>query len=114
MEKLPKTQQINPGTNADKTKIKVKKEVSKPARLVENEEKISEKLQELQVSANDPTIELSKKLKRIRRKLREVEILDEKIKANEIAPEKDQLEKISRRKKFEEVKIKILNTFDSN
>jgi partner of Y14 and mago len=84
----------------------VKKEASKPAPPKETKvEEISEKLQDkLQISGDDPTIELSKKLKRIRRKLREVEILDEKIKAGEItAPEKDQLEKISRRKMFEEV-----------
>lgn len=79
----------------------MKKEVKK---VEEKADEISENLKEkLQISTADPTIEISKKLKRIRRKLREVEILDEKIQAGEIAPEKDQLEKIARRKKFEEV-----------
>lgn len=76
------------------------------------EEDLSEKLQDkLQISSADPTIEMSKKLKRIRRKLREVEILDEKIKTGEITAEKDQLEKIARRKKFEEVSFECLNVF---
>lgn len=105
-DKQPKPQQVNSASNADKIKIKVKKEAAKPApsKVDTKVEEISEKLQEKLQISEDPTIELSKKLKRIRKKLREVEILDEKIKAGEITePEKDQLEKISRRKKFEEV-----------
>lgn len=48
-------------------------------------------------------MELSKKLKRLRRRLRESEILAEKMESGEITnPEKDQLEKISRRKDFED------------
>lgn len=55
------------------------------------------------VTTNDPTVELSKKLKRLRRRLRESEILAEKMESGEITnPEKDQLEKISRRKDFED------------
>jgi hypothetical protein len=45
---------------------------------------------------NDLTIEISKKLKRIRRKLRDSEQLDEKIKSGEINADKVQLEKVSR------------------
>lgn len=66
---------------------------------------MSEKVQDLKVSTHtsDPTIEVSKKLKRLRKRIREIELLEEKIKAGEISnPEKDQLEKISRRKEFEE------------
>lgn len=46
----------------------------------------------------EDVIEISKRLKRLRRRLRELEILEEKINSGEIAkPQKDQLEKISRR-----------------
>ena len=45
----------------------------------------------------DPTIELSKKLKRLRRRVRDTEILEEKIETGELVPEKDQLEKLSRK-----------------
>lgn len=76
------------------------------------EVELSEKLQEkLTISKilPDPTIELSKKLKRIRRKIRDVENLEEKIKLGEIVAEKDQLEKVARKKEFEEVlKINLM------
>lgn len=45
----------------------------------------------------DPTIEISKKLKRLRKKVRDTEILEEKIKNGQIKAEKDQLDKISRK-----------------
>lgn len=89
----------------DKTKIKEKKEPSSKTSY-RNDVEISEKLQDIKIAApstNDPTVELSKKLKRLRRRLRESEILVEKMEAGEITnPEKDQLEKIARRKEFEE------------
>lgn len=50
----------------------------------------------------DDVVELSKRLKRLRRRLRELDLLEEKIKAGEIVkPQKDQLDKITRRKEFE-------------
>ncbi|XP_070496962.1 partner of Y14 and mago [Chironomus tepperi] len=50
----------------------------------------------------DDVVELSKRLKRLRRRLRELELLDEKIKSGEIVkPQKDQLEKITRRFEIE-------------
>jgi trehalose-6-phosphate synthase len=45
---------------------------------------------------NDLTIEISKKLKRLRRKLRDSQELDEKIKSGEMSADKVQLEKVSR------------------
>lgn len=46
----------------------------------------------------DPTIEISKKLKRLRKRLREIDLLHDKIKSGEIQnPEKDQLEKVERK-----------------
>lgn len=67
-------------------------------------EEVSEKLRNLAVSsaASDPTIEISKKLKRLRRRLREAEQLDEKLKTGAETPNADQLEKIARRKEFED------------
>jgi partner of Y14 and mago protein len=53
----------------------------------------------------DPTVEISKKLKRLRKRLREIELLQEKIMSGEIKnPEKDQLEKVERR---DEIYIEI-------
>lgn len=83
----------------DKSKVKEKKEVVK---AVEPIQEISEKLQETSLTSDvDPTIEISKKLKRLRKRLRESELLDEKIKAGE-ATNADQLEKCARRKEFEQ------------
>lgn len=78
-------------------KVKEKKEAAK----VDAVEAISEKLQDVSLASVDPTIEISKKLKRLRRRLRESEQLDEKIKAGEVA-NADQLEKSARRKEFED------------
>lgn len=87
----------------EKTKNKEKKSETAKANTVTE---ISEKIQDVKIDAtlnNDPTVELSKKLKRLRRRLRESEILAEKVESGEITNlEKDQLEKISRRKEFEE------------
>lgn len=58
-------------------------------------EELSQKLSE--GASLDPTIELSKKLKRLRRRVRDTEILEEKIETGELVPEKDQLEKLSRK-----------------
>lgn len=70
-------------------------------KIVHPVQEISEKLKETSISdVVDPTIEISKKLKRLRKRLRESELLDEKIKAGETA-NTDQLEKCARRKEFE-------------
>lgn len=46
----------------------------------------------------DPHQELSKKIKKLRRKIREIEIIEERIKSGELLkPDKDQLDKITRR-----------------
>ena len=84
---------------SDKVKIKEKKEVIKD-KVVED---LSEKLQDISVSSADPTIEISKKLKRLRKRLRESELIDDKIKAGDVASvNASQLEKSARRKEFEE------------
>lgn len=107
---LKSSQASTTASNPEKIKIKVLKEVVKPQNVDEEITKIAEQIEDkllLQISGVDPTIELSKKLKRIRKKIREVEILEEKVNTGEITPEKDQLEKIARKKKFEEVKRKV-------
>lgn len=46
----------------------------------------------------DPHQELSKKIKKLRRKIREIEIIEERIQSGELLkPDKDQLDKITRR-----------------
>jgi hypothetical protein len=80
---------------AEKSKLKEKKEVAPKANPVDE---ISEKLED---SSVDPTIEISKRLKRLRRRLRESEQLEEKIKSGEMT-NPDQLEKCSRRKELED------------
>lgn len=100
-----KNKSDKPKPAVDKIKIKEKKD----ARRANDVDSITEKVQAVklvpQASASidaDPTIELSKKLKRLRRKLRESEILAEKIKSGEVInPEKDQIEKLENCKKFE-------------
>lgn len=92
-----KVEKPKPQAN-EKVKIKEKKENVKVTATVDE---ISEKLQDITVTEVDPTIELSKKLKRLRKRLRESELIDEKIKAGELA-NPSQLEKSSRRKEFEE------------
>lgn len=90
----PKSQQ------GEKIKPKDKKAEAPKAKppLVE----LCEKLEEATISpAVDPTIEISKKLKRLRKRLRESEQLEEKIKTGEVT-NPDQLEKIARRKAFED------------
>lgn len=52
--------------------------------------------------SSDPTVEISKKLKRLRRRLRESEQLEEKIKAGEVEINADQLGKSARRKELED------------
>lgn len=93
----PKSQQ------ADKPKQQQDKAKKKPevAKLPDPVEEVSEKLQNVAVSS-DPTIEISKKLKRLRRRLREAEQLEEKLKSGAETPNADQLEKIARRKEFED------------
>lgn len=87
-----------PKLTVDKIKVKERKENVK----VDVVEEINEKLQDVTVSSNvDPTIELSKKLKKLRKRLRESEIIDEKIKAGDADVNSSQLEKSARRKEFE-------------
>lgn len=94
-----KSQQADKPRSQQPDKPKKKPEAAKPDPV----EEVSEKLQNVAVSsaASDPTIEISKKLKRLRRRLRESEQLEEKLKTGE-APNADQLEKIARRKEFED------------
>lgn len=80
---------------AEKSK-KEKKDVASKADPVEE---INEKLQD--ASLIDPTIEISKRLKRLRRRLRESEQLEEKIKSGEMT-NSDQLEKCSRKTEIED------------
>lgn len=71
---------------------------------VEEAPKIDELNEAMQSSLKirDDVVELSKRLKRLRRRLRELELLDEKIKSGEIVkPQKDQLEKITRKCEIE-------------
>lgn len=96
----PKSQQGDKPKPQQPEKAKKKPEAAKPDPV----EEVSEKLQSVAVSsvASDPTIEISKKLKRLRRRLRESEQLEEKLKTGGEAPNADQLEKIARRKEFED------------
>lgn len=82
----------------DKIKVKEKKETVK-AKQVDD---ISGKLSEISLSSSDadPTVEISKKLKRLRKRLRESEQLDEKLQAGESITNSDQLDKIARRQEF--------------
>ncbi|CRL04440.1 CLUMA_CG017525, isoform A [Clunio marinus] len=124
-KRVAQTSQYPPGwhptvaTTSAKTKpekpkqITIEKPKEKPAEIKDKKnvpEKIdvkdvTEKIQSISLSSealNDPTIEISKKLKRLRRRLRESDALNDKIVSGEItSPEKDQLEKIARRKEFE-------------
>ncbi|CAG9811130.1 unnamed protein product [Chironomus riparius] len=72
---------------------------------VEEAPKVDDDLSETMENSlkiRDDVVELSKRLKRLRRRLRELELLDEKIKSGEIVkPQKDQLEKITRRFEIE-------------
>lgn len=84
---------------AEKSKIKEKKDVAPKADPVDD---INEKLQDASI---DPTVEISKRLKRLRRRLRESEQLEEKINLARTAGEPtnpDQIEKCSRRKELED------------
>jgi len=79
-----------------------KKDITVLTRKVE-ELKVTAAAEELPASASsaDPTIEISKKLKRLRKRLREAEVLDTQIKSGEIAkPEKHQLEKVENMAEF--------------
>lgn len=81
----------------EKIKAKEKKETVK-AKQVDD---ISGKLSEISLSSDaDPTVEISKKLKRLRKRLRESEQLDEKLQAGESITNSDQLDKIARRQEF--------------
>lgn len=91
----PKPQQV------EKIKTKDKKAEAAKAKAITVSD-VSEKLQDATISpATDPTIEISKKLKRLRKRLRESEQLEEKCKTGDVT-NPDQLEKIARRKEFEE------------
>ncbi|KAG5667165.1 hypothetical protein PVAND_015162 [Polypedilum vanderplanki] len=78
-------------TNPRQTTTKVTSSIDEVTDAMQNTLKIREDV-----------LELSKRLKRLRRRLRELEILEEKIKSGEITkPQKDQVEKIARRKELE-------------
>lgn len=85
-----------PKVVVDKIKPKAVKTVKPTIDVVE----VTKKLESVEISEttdkNDLTIEISKKLKRLRRKLRDTEQLEEKIKSGEVSADKVQLEKVSR------------------
>ena len=71
--------------------------MTKPAASIEE---VTETMQS-SLKIREDVLEISKRLKRLRRRFRELEVLEEKINAGEIAnPQKDQLEKIQRRMDF--------------
>lgn len=79
---------------ASKAKPCVKKDpVNEVTKQLEKVELMSDK--------GDPTIEISKKLKRLRKKLRDSEQLADKIKTGELVADKVQLDKIERCKALE-------------
>lgn len=96
--KTEKPKPEKPPAGVDKIKAKEKKETVK-AKQVDD---ISGKLSEISLSSGDadPTVEISKKLKRLRKRLRESEQLDEKLQAGESITNSDQLDKIARRQEF--------------
>lgn len=63
-------------------------------------DEITESMQN-SLKIREDVVEISKRLKRLRRRLRELEVLEEKINSGEIPkPQKDQMEKIQRRGDF--------------
>lgn len=81
---------------------------TEPAPQINNNTSCSSKIDEVteamqnSLKIREDVVELSKRLKRLRRRLRELDILEEKIKSGEIQkPQKDQVEKISRRAEME-------------
>lgn len=75
-------------------------EVTKKPSTTSSIEEVTESMQN-SLKIREDVLEISKRLKRLRRRFRELEILEEKINAGEIAnPQKDQLEKIQRRVDF--------------
>lgn len=63
-----------------------------------NVHEVTKQLEKVELTSDrsDPTIEISKKLKRLRKKLRDSEQLNDKIKSGEVVAEKVQLDKIAR------------------
>lgn len=95
----PEVKKKTPKPEAPKSEAKSDKKPKKaqPDTTAQVEE-LSQQLSESAVL--DPNligIELSKKLKRLRRRVRDTEILEEKIESGELVPEKDQVEKLSRK-----------------
>lgn len=71
--------------------------MTKPAATIEE---VTDSMQS-SLKIREDVLEISKRLKRLRRRFRELEVLEEKINAGEIAnPQKDQLDKIQRRMDF--------------
>lgn len=109
----PQQQQQQPQRSSAPAPVQIKKEstpVTKPPPAIRVMTKVDEpsKINDLteamqnSLKIRDDVVELSKRLKRLRRRLRELEVLDEKIKNGEIVkPQKDQLEKITRRFEIE-------------
>lgn len=96
--KTEKPKSEKPPVGGEKIKAKEKKETVKAQQV----DDISGKLSEISLSSSDadPTVEISKKLKRLRKRLRESEQLDEKLQAGESITNSDQLDKIARRQEF--------------
>lgn len=82
-------------------RVMTKRENVEPANINKKIDDVTETMQN-SLKIRDDVVELSKRLKRLRRRLRELDVLEEKINSGEIVkPQKDQLEKISRRIDFE-------------
>ncbi|KAL1137848.1 hypothetical protein AAG570_009544, partial [Ranatra chinensis] len=79
---------------------KKKKKKKKPGPSSGNEKQAQKSVAPSTTKAPEPTVvvEPAKKLKNLRKKLREIETLEQKIKSKELKnPEKDQLDKIARK-----------------
>lgn len=89
----PKIQSQQPTLNVYKAKPTEVKCVKRDEVL-----EVTKKLDKIEIASdtNDPTIEISKKLKRLRKKLRDSEQLNDKIKSGEVTADKVQLDKIAR------------------
>lgn len=96
-------QQKQPAVKSEAPQVKIMTKTS------ENVDELANSM-ENNLKIREDVIEISKRLKRLRRRLRELEILEEKINSGEISkPQKDQLEKIQRRgelkKEIEELEM---------
>lgn len=76
---------------------------AKPCVKKDSVNEMTKQLEKVELTSDkgDPTIEISKKLKRLRKKLRDSEQLADKIKTGELVADKIQLDKIERCKALE-------------